>query len=119
MMKKTRQSKLAHVQHEHNQITNFCRPQNERNSRESKSLFQKRNLHIVKRTEHKHTPKFDIHMKQEANGDFDDDVVRKGREVFDNPFDLKLYRCSIPETTMLRSQMKKEGSAREEEETEF
>jgi len=54
---------------------NSTEPKNERNSRESKSLFQKRNLHLVKRTEHKHTPKFDIHMKQEANGDFDDDVM--------------------------------------------
>ena len=29
-------------------------------------------------------------MKQEANGDFDDDVVRNGRRVFDNTFDSKL-----------------------------
>merc|ERR1711892_1600874 len=58
-----------------NESGNSTEPQNERNSRESKSLFQKRNLHLVKRTEHKHTPKFDIHMKQEANGDFDDDLM--------------------------------------------
>merc|ERR1712123_219540 len=89
-----------------NESGNSTEPQNERNSRESKSLFQKRNLHLVKRTEHKHTPKFDIHMKQEANGDFDDDLM----------FDVRNNNLTEPEEK--RSMTKRGGVGNRVLETE-
>jgi len=55
----------------------------ERNSRESKSLFSKRSLHLVKRM-HQHETKFDMHMKEAANGDFDDDVMVDNRQLNTN-----------------------------------